>query len=301
MSLSTLIDDQDQSCFRAAGEERARRLKFLTRRLLTRISALLALAVLSSGCFRPPPTTVPLRTIDMAGGSPDSKCLVIFLQGRGDTPEHFVRNDFPEKLHEAGSRCATMGVDAHMGYYLERSIGDRLHEDVIAPAKAEGFEEIWLVGISIGGFGSLLYTKDHPGEIDGIVALSPFLGDKKLIGDIQAAGGVDSWHPEETPMMKDFIAFWAWLKGYRASDDDHPPLFLAYGRGDRFAEANGLLAEMLPADHVFHVQGGHTWRTWRRAWDAFLKSEYVPGRTASTRSAAAPTYSGRSASRRSGS
>lgn len=278
MSLSPLFDGCRSSSSRVPGEKRAP-----GRHLLTRVSSVLALlaltSALTSGCFRPPATTVPLRTIDMAGGPPESKCLVIFLQGRGDTPEHFVRNDFPTALRKAGSRCATMGVDAHMGYYMERSIGDRLREDVIAPAKAQGFEEIWLVGISIGGFGSLLYTKDHPGEIDGIVALSPFLGDKKLIGDIQAAGGVDNWHPEETPMMKDFIAFWQWLKGYRASDDDHPPLFLAYGRGDRFAEANDLLAEMLPADHVFHVKGGHTWRTWRRAWDAFLASEYVPGRT----------------------
>lgn len=277
MSLSTLFDVLDRSCFRASGEERARRPKVLTRHFLTRFSTLLVL-ILASGCFRPPAAIVPLRTIDMPGGSPESKCLVIFLQGRGDTPEHFVRNGFPEDLRKAGSQCVTMGVDAHMGYYIERTIGDRLREDVIAPAKAQGFEEIWLVGISIGGFGSLLYTKDHPGEIAGIVALAPFLGDKKLIGDIQAAGGVDNWHPEETPKMKDFIAFWEWLKGYRASDDDHPPLFLAYGRGDRFAKANGLLAEMLPADHVFQVQGGHTWRTWRRAWDAFLESEYVPGR-----------------------
>lgn len=277
MSLSPHFDDYRSFSCRVSREERGRR-----SHLLTRISALALLVLasaLTTGCFRPPPTTVPLRTIDMAGGSPESKCLVVFLQGRGDTPEHFVRNEFPEKLHAAGSRCVTMGVDAHMGYYMERTIGDRLREDVIAPAKAEGFEEIWLVGISVGGFGSLLYTKDHPGEIAGIVALSPFLGDKTLIGEIKAAGGPDSWQPQETPKMKDFIAFWDWLKGYHAPDADHPPLFLAYGRGDRFAEANDMVAEMLPADHVFHVQGGHTWRTWRRAWDAFLASKHVPGRT----------------------
>lgn len=296
MSLSTLFDVRDRSCFRAAGEERA-----WTPHFLTRIFCLLVLPVLASGCFRPPAATVPLRTLDIPGGSPDSKCLVIFLPGRGDTPEHFVRNGFPDDLRKAGSQCATMGVDAHMGYFVERSIGERLREDVIAPAKAKGFEEIWLVGISLGGFGSLLYTKDHPGEISGIVALAPFLGDRKLIGEIVAAGGADSWRPVETPRKKNFIAFWDWLRGYRAPDADHPPLFLAYGRGDRFAKANGLLAEMLPADHVFQVEGGHTWRTWRRAWDAFLESEYVPGRTGATPSAAAPTYSGRSGSPRSGS
>lgn len=244
---------------------------------------LLLLALAASGCFfRPAPATVPLRTLEIPGGSSDSRCLVIFLPGRGDTPEHFMRNDFPESLRRAGSRCAMLGVDAHLGYYFERTVTERLEEDVLAPARARGFEEIWLVGISLGGFGSLLYTKDHPGEIAGIVAIAPFLGERELTDEIAAAGGIESWTPRETPQRKDFLAFWAWLKGYRSSttgaDAEHPPLFLVYGTGDRFAPANGILAGLLPADHVFQVRGGHTWAAWRRGWDTFLASQYVPGR-----------------------
>lgn len=242
-----------------------------------------ALALSLSGClFIPGPATVPLRTLEIPGGSPESGCLIVFLPGRGDTPEHFVRNGFPEDLRRAGSRCVLLGVDAHLGYYFDKSVVIRLEEDVIGPARARGFEEIWLVGISLGGFGSLLYTKDHPDEIAGVVAIAPFLGERELTDEIAAAGGATSWTPREMPQQKDFLAFWDWLKGYRSStagtDAEHPPLFLLYGEGDRFAKPNSLLADLLPGDHVFRVSGGHTWATWRRGWDEFLESEYLPGR-----------------------
>lgn len=253
-------------------------------RIWGRVGVLLFLALAAAGClFRPGPTTVPMRTLAIPGGSPESRCLVVFLPGRGDSPEHFVRHGFPEKLRRAGSRCATLGVDSHLGYFYDKTIIQRLREDVIAPARAQGYQEIWLVGISLGGFGSLLYTKDHPDEIAGVVVLAPFLGERKLTDEIAAAGGAVSWTPrEDLPREKDFLAFWAWLKGYRSStadvDAEHPPLFLAHGTSDRFARPNGLLADLLPADHVFRVPGGHTWAAWGRAWDAFLSSPYVPGR-----------------------
>ncbi|HBL26952.1 MAG TPA: alpha/beta hydrolase [Acidobacteria bacterium] len=220
-----------------------------------------------------------MRTLEISPGTPGTRCLVVFLAGRGDTPEHFVRNGFPEALRRAGSGCALMGADAHLGYFIDRSVGRRLQEDVVAPAKVRGFQEIWLVGISLGGFGSLLYTKDHTGDIAGIVALAPYLGSRSLIDEIAAAGGAAAWAPHEIPREKDLPAFWAWLKGYRHPDAEHPPLFLTYGRSDRFARANGLLADLLPDDHVFPVRGGHTWAAWRRGWDAFLASPYLPGKT----------------------
>ncbi|MGE5173202.1 MAG: hypothetical protein ACM3MD_05175 [Betaproteobacteria bacterium] len=48
-------------------------------------------------------------------------------------------------------------VNAHMGYYLNGTVFTRLKEDVIEPAKARGYDQIWLVGNSLGGYGSISY------------------------------------------------------------------------------------------------------------------------------------------------
>lgn len=254
----------------------------------TSTAALLLLAVIAAGCFyRPRPAAVPLRTVRMARGAADARCLVVFLPGRGDRPEDYVRQGFAEDLQRAGSPCAMIGVDAHLGYFFPPTFVERLREDVIAPAQARGVEEIWLVGISLGGFGSLIYARERPGEIDGLVALAPFLGEEGMIEEVARAGGIRSWTPRKPPGERDFRGLWAFLKGFAEPGSDLPPLYLGYGERDRFARPNGMLAEVLPPDRVFTTRGGHTWRAWRRLWDEILQRGPVPGRP-SLRTAARP-------------
>jgi hypothetical protein len=40
-----------------------------------------------------------------------------------------------------------VAVDAHLGYYYKRTIIDRLREDVLVPAKVQGYRRIVVVGI----------------------------------------------------------------------------------------------------------------------------------------------------------
>lgn len=243
--------------------------------------ALLLTILLLAGCsYRPRPATVPLRTLPIVQGAAEAHCLVVFLPGRGDVPEDYVRHGFPERLQRAGSRCAMVGVDSHLGYFYEKTIVERLREDVIAPAQARGVEEVWLVGISLGGLGSLLYAREHPEDVDGLVLLAPYLGEKGLIEEVARAGGIRSWAPREPPDSQDVQGFrrlWAFLRDLTAQGSGSPPVYLGYGTGDRFARPNGLLAEVLPPDHVFTTRGGHTWRTWSRLWDAIVARGAVPG------------------------
>lgn len=241
------------------------------------VTVLAVLILTAAGCYRPKPATVPLRTLALEKGAPDSHCLVVFLPGRGDRPEDFVRHGFPEALKKAGSRCAMVGVDSHLGYFADRSIVQRLDEDVIAPARSQG-QEVWLVGISLGGLGSLLYTSQHPEKVQGIVALSPYLGDDDVIHEVTAAGGLAAWQPSRPPGEADFRRLWLFLKGYAQPAPALPPLWLGYGRNDRLAGPDSLLAKVLPPDHVLTAEGGHRWSTWRKLWDQFLAGETVPGR-----------------------
>ena len=49
-----------------------------------------------------------------------------------------------------------ISVDAHFGYYKNRDLVPRLHDDVITPAQQNGYEKIWLLGVSMGGMVSNL-------------------------------------------------------------------------------------------------------------------------------------------------
>ena len=231
----------------------------------------LLLALLLTGCARLRPTPVPLRTVSYPGdpSMDQPRTLVVLLPGRRDSPEDFGRFDFPELAAQAGAQVDMVAVDAHMGYYYKRTVVDRLHEDVLAPARKR-YDRIWLVGISVGGTGSLLYMTQYPEEVDGILLLAPFLGEEKMIDEVAAAGGLAGWVPSGAPAPDDFQRrMWVWLKsGARRT----VPLYLGYGRSDDFARANGLLGETLPPKRVFVVPGGHDWKAWRAAWEAFLKT-----------------------------
>ena len=81
-----------------------------------------------------------------------------------------------------------------IGYYMDGSVFQRLKLDVIEPAKAKGYKKIWLVGNSMGGYGSVSYVRQYPRDIAGIVLLGPFLGDKKIIQEIPGnCGGLQQW------------------------------------------------------------------------------------------------------------
>ena len=238
---------------------------------------LLPAVLLAAGCYRPKPATAPLRTVPLEEGASFAHCLVVFLPGRGDQPEDYARHGFSEALKNAGSQCSMVAVDAHLGYYAEHSVATRLHEDVIAPARAKG-QDVWLVGISLGGLGSLSYTREHPENVKGVIVLSPYLGDDDVIREVTQAGGLAAWNPQPPPGEEGFRRLWLFLKEYAAPTSTLPPLWLGYSRGERLAGPDGLLAKVLPADHVLLADGGHRWATWTKLWDQFLAGETVPGR-----------------------
>lgn len=227
---------------------------------------LVGLALLT-GCARLRPAPAPLRTIELRQES-GSPCLVVLLPGRRDSPEDFARHDFSGIAARAGIRADLVAVDAHLGYYYRQTILERLREDVIAPARKR-YDRIWLTGISLGGTGSILYANEHPGEVDGIVLLAPFLGEEPVIDEVAAAGGLRGWKAPASLEPDDFQRrMWSWLARY----EGQPPLYLGYGTRDDFARANGLLADALPSGRVFTVDGGHDWKAWRVLWEKAVAS-----------------------------
>lgn len=230
-----------------------------------------------SGCV--PRTPVPLETIRYdAGHGNGHRLLFVFLPGRGDPATTFERNGLIAAVRERGLAADMIAVNAHVGYYWNGSIVMRLKEDIINPAKTSGYDRIWLVGNSLGGYGSLAYAEEYVDDISGMILLGPFVGDDKLITEIKREGGLQPWSRGVvlTDPREDWgKRFWLWFKDCEQQKACYSKIHLGYGRGDRFSEGQGFLASFLPPEQVIAVDGGHDWSTWKKLWRMFLDKNIV--------------------------
>ena len=104
-----------------------------------------------------------------------------------------------------------------------------------------------------------------------ITVIAPFLGDPEIIDEIAGEGGVRNWSPGGYDPSEDWQRLlWDWLKSYADNPEGRIPLYLGYGQEDRFIKAHRLLAEILPQQRVYAVEGGHDPETMRRLWLRFL-------------------------------
>lgn len=234
-------------------------------------SLLVAGSLLSSGCFR---TSTPIRVVEYpANDDARSETLVVMLPGFGDKPEDYQSYGLVDDLRAQGLDLDVVAVDAHAGYYRTRSLLPRLHEDVLQPAKDAGYEQIWLVGISLGGLGVLLSAQEYEGLVDGIVLMSPWLGNRKVLQEIEAAGGPKTWTPPPPEDRNYATELWSWIKPFTIEPEDHVPLYLAYGE-DEPRERFEVLAKALPKQRVLVVPGGgHNWQTWQAAFPELLERD----------------------------
>ncbi len=217
-----------------------------------------------AGCFGMAPTQVPIPAIETTATESRNDTLVVMLPGRGDRADVFIREGFEQAGLEHG--FDTVAVDAHLGYYMRRSLLERLHEDVIAPAREAGYENIWLLGISMGGLGTLLYASEYPDEVDGVVLLAPFLGDRSAIETIVASGPLEQWDGQGEGLKDYEIRIWSYIRDARTGGGS-VPMVLGYGLSDGMAEGYEKLLDYMHPSSVYTLEGGHKWTTWRPLWD----------------------------------
>jgi hypothetical protein len=245
----------------------------MKQRLALMLGAVL-LAMLA-GCALFPPTKSRLDVLDAArrcSAHPDT--LLVFLPGRYDQPQDLVKNGFVRAVQERGMDADILIPDLHFGYYLQRSAVDRLHEDVIRPAREKGYRHIRLVGISVGGLGALLYAQMHPGMVDELVLIAPYLGESAIHHEIARAGGLRAWDPGQWTAEDYERSLWSWLRDHGSAAA--PLISLGYGRSDSFATSNRLLAAVLPENRVSTAPGGHEWAPWLQIWKTALDRRPLP-------------------------
>ncbi len=216
-----------------------------------------------------------MRThLELADSPTRADTLLVFLPGAFLPPEAFEREGFVSAVRERHLAADMLLVDANVSFFHDQTFVERLSADVIVPQRAAGYRQIWLVGISIGGFGALIHELARPGAVDGIVALAPYLGRRPLGAAIHKAGGLRAWRAPEGPPPDEELdrQLWPWLQQYAAplATKTLPPLYLGFGLADRFAANHRLLADALPDGRVFTTEGGHDWPQWSRLWRKVL-------------------------------
>jgi pimeloyl-ACP methyl ester carboxylesterase len=235
--------------------------------LRTALASLGALAFSACGAWRP--ARVPIRSV-MIHDAGSKRCLTVLLPGRYAAPEGFGRGGFGRAVAERNLPMDVIAVDAHLGYYRTRTVIDRIRTDVIEPARRRGYEEIWLAGTSLGGLGSLIYMREHPGDLRGVLVIAPYLGEEDVIDEIEAAGGPRQWQVPPTIAGNDIgRTVWSFLAGGGLSRSELP-VYLGWGEGDRFARSNAMFGGLLPPERLFRAPGGHDMKTWNRIWARFL-------------------------------
>lgn len=221
-------------------------------------------AVALAACGFAPRTEVPIPIIT-ADDQRKSGTLLVMLPGRGDRAVSFVDAGFLKPVDQ--SKFDVVAVDAHFGYYMKRSLIPRLHEDVIKPARDAGYDSIWLLGVSMGGLGAILYSAEHPEAIDGLVLLAPYLGDPELAAEVQASGGLATWDAEQSRFKEHEVDVWRWLQSSRL-EAEPAPILMGYGTDDRFAGDYGPLQDEIAGLTVYTRAGGHKWTTWGELWES---------------------------------
>ena len=237
----------------------------------------------ASGCKLFFPAPVVMRSVfDPLPGNAQAKCLIVLLPGYGDSAEAYRQQGFVDAIRRSGVSADIVAADATLGYYLRGTAPGRIEHDVVAPLRARGYAQLWVLGISMGGFGSIHYTQSFPQHVDGILALAPYVGDVSVENEIRGAGGLVKWTPDPAaPLTEDNYRrqTWSWLHQVVTGKQKGPEIYLGFGDQDRLGR-DSLLAAALPKDRVFSAPGGHDWPAWRELLRQFLQASEFQRRCA---------------------
>ncbi len=207
---------------------------------------------------------------DLLPGRNADKIALIMLPGAKNTPQQLVEHGFIRAMRECGLPVDAIALNAHSDYYLERRIIERLLHAALDAVKAQGYRRIWLMGISLGGLGSMLCATQRTADIEGVLLLAPFLATRGIIAEVKKAGGLRRWQVQDDGDHE--RAFLAGLQAAPFHEPHFPRVYLGYGRDDHYVAASELLAECLPRERVLSAPGGHDWDTWRRLWEGILRA-----------------------------
>lgn len=208
-----------------------------------------------------------LRCLRFPGREPCSLSVVL-LPAAYSGPEDAVAAGFPAALHARFPQASLLLPELPVDDLQNRSGLVALRREIVDPARAS--TRVWLAGISLGGYLSLLYARQWAQDLAGLLLLAPYLGNRGLGRAIQVAGGPRAWLADPAALdpavgTEEERGVWRLL-----AEERRLPVRMGYGDDDRFAGNHRLAAQLLPPTDVSVVPGGHDWRTWLDIWNHLL-------------------------------
>ena len=192
------------------------------------------------------------------------RTLVIMLPGFGDDAQNMKDRGVARAIQDAWPEADVLLASATFAYYRDGQLVPRLHDEVVAPALRAGYRRVWLAGASMGGMGVLLYEREHPGTLTGVVLFAPYLGSYGVLREIRDAGGPRGWEPGPLPAEMNRENYqrqvWKMVKGWADRPDLARRVWLVCGTDDPLMGDARLLAAELPENRFVEIPGGHTWR-----------------------------------------
>ncbi|WP_423930858.1 alpha/beta hydrolase [Dokdonella sp.] len=229
--------------------------------------ALLAACAAGGDVSEPIPTT-------LVSAPQPAKRLVVVLPGRGEDVARLENKGMAATIQATWPDADVLLTGLTLPFYRQGLAASRLQSEIIEPARARGVGEIWLLGISLGGMGAILHEHEYPGEVEGILLLSPFLGGRRIQDEIRSAGSLANWEPGPVqPLGPDTFEreLWRTIQQWNNDPMRKKTVWLAYGEDEAFRESNELLGQALPPDNVRMLPGDHDWKLWTPATAALLQ------------------------------
>lgn len=209
---------------------------------------------------------------DLAQPGQHADTLMILLPGAYHQPEDFIKEGFVQAVRQRQLAIDLIMAELSFSHIADQSTLPKIHSSLIQPAIAAGYQNIWLAGISIGGYVAMAYAGSYPAQLAGMLLLAPYPGNRMTTGEIAYAGGLQAWAPDVIPDADAERHNWHWLKTHGNTKDIE--IHLGYGEDDRFAESHLMMAHALPATRVDKVPGDHVWPVWQQLWHNFLDKRF---------------------------
>ena len=207
---------------------------------------------------------------DLFDSASRSETLVVLLPPSGSRIEDFYTQGFVDAVRQRNIQIDLMLAEITYQHVIDKTVASALHTQVVQPALAAGYRNIWLAGISLGAFNALHYASEHASHLAGIHLMAPYPGTGDILAEIKSGGGPAAWVRASPSNQEDERAWWHWLIRETDQGQWRTPVYFGTGSEDRFLRGQRMLADLLPAERVRILPGAHDWLTWQRLWHDWL-------------------------------